>query len=182
MKKYKRLIEKGLQLKDALSSKELKLYSLLNEAVNELEEAVKQFKKDKTHIVRENMTIYEATQIGREFQGRLSKANLLLAKFVENFGNRYNTKYDLSLYLYVMCRFKLIGIKWGNINSSWYSGSNVHSLILEISNMVGLNDEEKLTFRFIVGSYKLACGEYNNISKVNPILLFQYLIMDMMSL
>ncbi len=134
------LMKKNLQLKKVLPSKELKLYSLLNEAVNELEGAVRQFKKDKTHIVKENMTIYEATQIGREFKGRLNKANLLIAEFNKNFDNLYNRKCDLSLYLFVMCRFKLIGIKYGNISSSWHSGSNVYSLILEISNMVGLNE------------------------------------------
>jgi hypothetical protein len=148
------------------------------EVLSNLDETIEAL-VDAKHILA-NEKFKEATNVSlKNYNTKMGQATALLNKATDNLISIEVEELgrDKSIKLYVQCRLKLVGTNTALSKefpvSSWYSGSNVHSLIIEMKNIiVDINvipnriSHNDILERFIA-QYMTTCISYNNVVQDN---------------
>jgi len=159
-KPYQSLYEK------TTSPFEADLLALLDKAIVKLSEARDFLQKANVGRTEwHNEGIKEAVNISsKNFQYRISQFNTIMTRFWNRMDEADESGRELSLYLFVMCRSKLVGtntaITINGSTSSQRSGSNMRSLITEMTNMDKTRRQE-IVFRIAKIQFMLSCDYFN---------------------
>ncbi|MFC1670029.1 hypothetical protein ACFL20_06510 [Spirochaetota bacterium] len=132
--------------------------------LNNLDRAIEKYEEAKQILIKS--ALLEATNVSTDnFMTKMNQADNLLHKAVGSLIKIQRSDRDISIELYVKCRLKLVGTNTALSKeysvSSWYSGANVRSLLIEMEDM-GVTD----IFRSnALGSsrnrYTMICVTYN---------------------
>ncbi|HOU35620.1 MAG TPA: hypothetical protein PKX62_16495 [Spirochaetota bacterium] len=169
---YKSLYEKST------TDIESQLLSYLDRAIVKYQEA---------RDMLATMKVTEAINISKtpaSLTTRIKQGNRLLDAFWDNVKKAEKSGYEISLYLFVMCRSRLVGASTAITKdfsiSSQYSGACVKSILIEINGMKKNIIGQGMFFTMYT-SYQVACYSFNqyvngnqkrlNIVPVNKLLI-----------